>query len=213
MDFEQFIKKYNVHYTFITLRYQQKKTYKEIADQFHQTPSCVREKCHIFLHSLFLLYIKYLISVDVILNEWKISDFYQSAALSVAYLESTYKEYLNIFRHGAPSVIPENHITIPTFRKITKEELLILEQQILVAREQQKRTYSDIGKELDLSGEKVKCIYSMYYHKKILMAIDRIRPTVNFSISNYIFHNTYSSYKRWHIIASEYTELVKDLID
>lgn len=102
---------------------------------------------------------------------------------------------------------------IPPFRHLTEEDILALEKKIVKARNEQKRTFSAIGKEYDLSKEKTISIYNMHYHKKVLTAFKRIQPTVNFSISNYVFNYSSNYYKRWELILNQYAEFVQDLLD
>lgn len=213
MDFEQFIKKYEMHYEIASLMHQQGKKQKEIGDQFNLSATCINQKYKRFLHALYKYYIQYLKCMQVKINERDLYDFYRSLSLCVAFFEKTYNQYLDSLRCGIPPIIFEKHMNIPTFRNLTAEKILELEKYIIEAREKQRKSYFNIGKELELSKEKAKYIYDFYYHKKILKAYERIRPIVDFSVENYIFSRSYASYKRWELIVEKYAELVDDLID
>lgn len=102
---------------------------------------------------------------------------------------------------------------IPPFRKLTDKKILKLEKCILEAREQQKRTFYDIGKEYKLSKEKVRRIYDLYYHKKVIIAYKRIKKTGDSSIDKYVDNYFPPSKTNWEFIVSNYGKLVKDLID
>ena len=213
MVFEKLIEKHKIGYEIACLRYQKNKRYKEIARQFNLSDYNVREKHKKFLYDVLDFYIKSLKKMHIEIDKWELYDFYYSFFLTVAYLEKTYSAHLQFLRHGKPPIIPENHVEFPPFRTLTEENILEYEKYILEAIEQHKKKYSDIGQELDLSKEKVVHIYNNYYHKKIRIALDRIRPTVGSSIDEYIYGSSYRSYKRWQLIVNEYPKLVQDLID
>ncbi len=213
MTFGELMKKQELNYQISILRNKQGKTYKEISMQLKTGVERVRQRNNKFLHDSCLLYVKYLNTKQIEIDYWELFDFYQTLQYSVAYLEKEYKEHLDSFRDGKPPVVFQSHMDIPLFRKLTDKEILELEKCILEAREQQNRTFYDIGKEYDLTKEKVRRIYDLYYHKKINIAYDRIIQTGDSFIKKYAYNYYPIAKIKWEFISSKYKELVKDLID
>ena len=211
MTYTEFIKNHKTHYEIVKLK-QQGKTYKEIAYDTNLSAGRVIQKYYQFLYKLNKCYCCYLNSIKIEINLYDIMNFYENPALSAAYLEENYQAYLNTFRVGEP-VMFGYYKDFPDYRKLSDAQILTLEKQILEAKECQNKNFTVIGKELDLSKEKAKCIYDHYYRKKVLSAIDRIQPMVNFSYSGYVFHYSHTERKRWQLILSEYAELLQDLMD
>lgn len=213
VEFEKLIEKQRKNYSIVILKNQQEKTFKEIAKQLNVSVSCVKQRHNDFLYDLYNLYIEYLNSKQIELECREIYKFYKTICLSIAYLEKEYKGYLDLFRNGEPPIILQSYTDIPPFRKLTKEKNLELEKRILKAREQQKRTFSDIGKEYGLSKEKAKSIYDLYYYKKVVIAHKRIKEARNYPIKEFIYSHYVSPKSKWQFIVNEYKELVIDLID
>lgn len=213
MTFEELMKKQELNYQISFLRNKEGKTYKEISTQLKIGVERVRQRNNKFLHDLCHLYVKYLNSKQIDIDYWELYDFYQTLYLSIAYLEKEYKEHLDSFRHGKPPIVFQSHMDIPPFRKLTDKEILELEKCILEAREQQKRTFYDIGKEYELSKEKIRRIYDVYYHKKVNIAFERIMQTGDSFIEKYVYNYFPPAKTKWEFISSKYEELVKDLID
>lgn len=82
-----------------------------------------------------------------------------------------------------------------------------------MARNIHDENFSDIGKQLRLTQRKAQAIYCHYYHKKVMKAIRIIEPNVDFDFSKYIYDSSVSSYQQWQLIASEYPDMVQDLMD
>lgn len=215
IDFEQFILNHKTGYEIVKLRHQSGKTFKELACYYGLSIEQVQQKYHTFLRLLFKLYFKYLYTHNLNLKH-EISDiinFYESMALSVAYLEKTYKNDLALLSHNKAPIILGNYTDVPPYRKLTSQEITELEKKILDSREHQKMTFIAIGKQYALSKEKVRDIYTYYYHKKVLEAIKRIDPTVDFSFKTFIVDYSNSACKRWKYIENIYADLIPDLID
>lgn len=213
MEYENLIEKHKIGYKISYLKYREGLGYKEIAQKFNFSYYSARERHKKFLYDLLDFYIEGLKDMHIEVNKWELFDFYQSVFLIIAYLEKTYSTFLRFLRNNHPPIIPENYVYFPLYRKITEEKILEYEKYILEAVEQQKRKYADIGQELELSKEKTLNIYDNYYHKKVRTALDRIRPIVGDFIDEYIYNSSYSSYKRWKLIVSEYPELIEGLKD
>lgn len=213
MDFEKFLMTNKVSYEIVRLRNQQKKTYADISHQLKLSVSRINQKYRKFSFDLLNFYIHYLKSISIVVNKWEIYNFYECADLSVAYLELTYKEYLDLLRQNVPPIFLESCTNFLPYRELTEEDILELEQKILKAKMDKRRSFADMGSQLGLTRKKTKQIYDSYYHKKTLIAFERIRPTVNFSIEDYVYRYTNSTLKRWQLIVNEYAEFVQDLID
>lgn len=211
MEYEKLIEKHKIGYEITCLRYQKEMPYKEIARQLNLSSYNARDKQTKFLYDLLDFYICGLREYHIEIDIKELYDFYCSVFLSIAFLEKKYTAWLEILRHGKPPVIPNKYLEFPLYRKLTENNILEIEEYVREAREQQKKKFSEIGQELDLSKEKIKRIYEDYYHKKTRLALDRIKSIVGESVVVYDCKYPHNSYQRWKLIESEYLELVKDL--
>lgn len=166
-----------------------------------------------FLWNLYVCYFRYLTSIGLEVDAIGIRDFYESSSHAVAYLEKTYSEELNLFRGGRPPVFLENVKRLPPYRKLTDRQSMNLEKEIVRARECERRTFLDIGKEFDITWEKARCLYKHHYHRKVMAALDKIKERTGEDLSTYIFEYSPYPYKRWLLIVKDYPNFVQDLID
>lgn len=211
MEYEKLIEKHKIGYEIACLRYNERKCYKEIARQFELSNYSVRDKQIKFLYDLLNFYVCGLRDCHFEINIRNLYDFYCSVFLSIAFLEKKYGVCLEKLRHEKPPVILNNCLNLPLYRELLEDDIEKIEKYVQEAREQQKKKYSEIGQELDLSKEKIKRIYDEYYHKKTRLALDRIKSIVGESAVAYECKYSHNSYQRWKLIESKYSELVKDL--
>ncbi len=212
MTYEGFIEKYAKNMNIVQLRHQ-KNTYKEIGHVLNISPTRARQRYYDFCYKLYKCYRIYLEHLQMEINTHDILEFYKSITIAIAYLEKTYKEPLDLFRHGEPPIMFGYHKKFPNYRKITDIQLLNFEKKILEAKRNKHKRDIDIARELKLTKEKVKDISDLYYHKKVLKTFDIIQPTVNFCFSDYVYKYSDSPEKRWKLILEEYADLIQDLID
>lgn len=160
MEFQELLTRYASHYQITKLRVEQGKTFREIAELYQVSNTRVRQKYRRFLWALLRIYVKYLIenmeddSLERHLND--VLNFYDEPLYSIAYLESVYKDILDECRKGVPPVIT---VQFPAFREISPDMRRKLERQIVVARDVDKRKFSEIGREMGLTKEKTESLY------------------------------------------------------
>lgn len=212
MRYNEFIKNNKKNIEIVMLRHQGK-TFKEISNHFNLSASRIRERYQTFIYNLYLCYNHYLTSIEIEINIHNILHFYESVSISVAYLEKTFEEHLNSFRNGAPPIVFGYCKEFPSYRILTEQQICYLEKKIIEEKIQKNKKEADIAKELDLTKEKVSSIYNYYIHKKVIIAIERIQPSVDFSFKHFIYD--YSNYPttRWKLIVSKYGKFVQDLLD
>ena len=166
MGFKTFMAQYESHYQITTLRLKQEMTYREISELFHVSITRIRQKYRRFLWALLRFYCLYIVKITKD-NNFKnhmeeVLDFYHIPLYTIAYLETTYKEILDIFRDGFPLVAA---IRFPAFRKISPSMENRLMSQVVHARDTDKKDFRTIGQDLDLTREKVISLYDHYYSK------------------------------------------------
>lgn len=210
MTYEKFVEDNSLNYQILEMRLCQGKSFSEIANIFNRNISTVRQRYQTFSWSLYKCYLWYLKSIGFHIDALDIFDFYENISNAVAYLEKTYSEPLNIFRAGRPPLFLEGVKDFVPYRKLSERQLLNLEKKIVEARENQNRTFVDIGKNLKITSEKTRWIYDYYYHKKVLEAIRRIELNID---TNYIFAFSNNSRIRWNLITRDFPDLIQDLID
>lgn len=209
MTYEKFVEDNNLNYQILEMKLNQGKSYREIANSLNRSIATIGQRYRIFSWNLYTCYFRYLNSIGISVDASDIIDFYSATSKAIAYLEKTYSEPLNTFRGDKPPVFLENVKDLIPYRKLTEKQLLNLEKKVVVAREVQRRTFIDIGKELKITGEKARRIYDLYYHKKVLEAIGRIEPNTD---TNYIFDFSNNSRIRWELLARDYPNVVQGLI-
>lgn len=209
MTYNDFIKKnsesFQIHHML-----KQGKSYKEIASCLGRRVSLVRAKHKTFSYEMYQCYLKYLISIGIQIED--IYDFYRNADYANAYLEKSYSQELNMFRDNNPPLFLEPTNDLP-YRNLSKEQEKVIQIIIVEARNQQKKTYYNIAKELKLTTEKTKWMYEIYYHQKIMKALKRLPHTDDFSLWKSLHNHSTSTYTRWNLIVKEYPDIVQDLID
>lgn len=213
MDFEDFMKKHSYGYELFLLRYKDKKTYSEIASSINMGKQSTRDKVRFFSRDLYKLYYRYLKRIGIEIDNIDIDRFYMNDIYAIAYLEREYSLPLHTFRSNVPPLILPYVDKFPSYRKLSDRQLHNLEKKVVDARKNTNKTFKVIGKELRLTGEKAHDIYNHLLHKKIVLAIERIEPTVDFDFESFIYHYSNFKTKTWAYIVNNYFDLVQDLID
>lgn len=211
MDYLELIKKFEVDYEIVRLKHE-KNSYAEIANHLNINKKRIGQRYNKFVVKLFKSYFIYLRSIGIKINSSDIWEFFYSWEIATAYLEQTYEEPLRLYRYGAPPLMI-GFCNVPPYRQLTDKQIRNLEKKIVKARDTQKKTFTIIGNELNLTREKTKRLYELYYHCKVLRAIDKIEPTVDYSFTNFIFSYSYNSRNQWNYILENHTDMVQDLID
>lgn len=213
MTYEEFVEKNVLNYKILEMKFKQGKTHSEIAAALNKSTLAIGKYYRAFTWNLYICYFRYLKSIGLKVDAADIKDFYESSPHSVSYLEQIYSEELYAFRKGKPPVLLGIIKNSPSYRKLTDEQVLALEQRIVKARECERRTFLDIGKEFDITWEKARCLYKHHYHRKVMAALDKIKEHTGEDLSTYIFKYSPYPYKRWLLIVKDYPSFVQDLID
>lgn len=211
MTYKEIIEKNNVGFQ-VHQMLKQGKSYNEIASCLGRKVSLVREKYKTFSYEMYQCYLKYLLSIGISIKDKEIFDFYRSTDYFNAYLEKSYSKELNIFRDGNSPLFldPTNYLP---YRNLSKEQEKVIQKKILEARNQQKKTYYTIAKELKLTTEKTRWMYDIYYHRKIMTALTRLPHIDNYSLWKSLHNHSTSTYTRWNLIVKEFPDIVQDLVD
>lgn len=166
MDFKTFMNQYESHYQITNLRLKQEMTFREISELFHVSITRVRQKYRRFLWALLRFYCLYIVKTTNDSNfknhMEEVLDFYHIPLYTIAYLETTYKEILDICRDGFPPVVA---IHFPAFRELSPSMESKLMSQVVHARDTDKKDFRTIGQDLDLTREKAISLYDHYYFK------------------------------------------------
>lgn len=64
-----------------------------------------------------------------------------------------------------------------------------------------------------MTREKTRWMYNHYYHKKVMLALERIEAYMGKEVLYFILNYSNCSRKRWELIVKDYPDLVQDLID
>lgn len=211
MDYMEFMNRNKLDYEIVKLKHAGK-TFQEIGNQYKLCGAGIAHKYRKFLFRLFKCYHQFL-SSNGIMDAYEFLEFYVSIAITIAYMEHVHDDSLSVLRHGEPPLLAEFYTDIPPFRNLTEGQVKTFETRIVEEKDQQNKTYADIGKALNLTADKVKRMYQFYYHQKCLKAIEIIEPKVDFSFIDYIFDYSYYPQVRWQLIVKEYSDLVQDLVE
>lgn len=212
LTYDEFMEKYSLCYEILYLKHNQGKTYQEIANDLNRSKEQIGRKYRLFLFRLYKCYYLHLKSIGIVLDASDILGFYENTAYAAAYLEKTYNEPLNFFRHGKPPVLLGYVKNFPPYRELTNQKILNLEKKVLEAWERQNKTFADIGRDLKITSEKARSTYENHYFKKVRKAIELISPD-DLCFMEHIFNYSNYSHKRWELIVREYADFVQDLIE
>lgn len=205
MTYKEFIEKHKVSY-FIFKQHKIGKAYKELSQQFNLSVTRLTQRNRTFLYSVAKFYYQQLKQSKLEPpTPHELYDFYSKPELLVAYYEKTYKQELDILRHGESPLI-SNCIDLPKFRKLSEKEILQFEIIIVKAIKNQHKKYMDIAKELKISKEKAQWIYHKHMNKKVIKAIQIIKKTEP-NIENFVYSYSISPIKRWNLIVSKYPDI------
>lgn len=205
MTYKEFIEKHKVSYCIFRL-HKQGKAYKELSQQFNLSVTRLTQRNRTFLYSVAKFYYQQLKQSKLEpLSFCELYDYYANPELLVAYYEKTYKQELDVLRHGESPLLL-NSVDLPKFRKLSEKEILQLEIMIFKAIKNQHKKYRDIAKELKISKEKAQWIYHNYMNKKVIEAIQIIKKTEP-NIENFVYSYSISPIKRWNLIVSKYPDI------
>lgn len=213
MSYEKFVEANHMNYQILQMKFEQGKSYKEIARSLNRSIETIKHRYTMFCYSLYRCYYRYLKSIEIDIDANDIRNFYESITYAIAFLEKAYDEELSSFRGGKPPLFLKNIKSLPPYRKLTNRQLKNLEKKILEARENQGRTFVDIGKELKITKEKARWIYERYYHEKVIEVANKIEQETEEDIWEILYDHSYISHKRWELLEKKYPEFTQDLMN
>lgn len=147
-------------------------------------------------------------------REWyeTVFECYQDDTYAVAYLEKKYKAILTEYRTGEPGM-PQHFIeSIPPFKPEFGEKLL---KRLIEMRETEKKSYLEIGNELQITPFKARYEYELFYHKKVMGYIHILQSKTDNRIEKDFFLHHYhrrrlSTKNRYEILLRDHPELLKE---
>ena len=134
-------------------------------------------------------------------------DCYWDFRYVAAYFEKEYGDILTEYRAGEPGM-PEQFIATlpPLINELSAEDI----DRLIRLREDDKKTFPAIGKELLLSEARAKREYELFYHRKVLTAIDEIKEKTGDDVSGHYLELRCGSKKQFEMIRRDYPELFEN---
>ena len=156
----------------------QSKNYSEIAIQYKISPQFVRALyIRISLKKL-LYYIKHLSKAYGYQDQKLFRRLYESLfecyannRYVIAFFEKNFRKTLDEYRAGEPGMAREFILNLPPYVKKWNKNTIL---SIVEMREDQKKTYEQIGKQLNITKEKAQQLYEHYYHAKIIDYLNKL---------------------------------------
>lgn len=213
MRYDEFIEANKKNYEVLKMREGKGMLFREIAERLHISVGSARERYQRIKLKQISLYVDY---IEEVTGEpgWpekikKLLTFYYDLVQVAAYLESKYKEILDEFRAGEPSTT----VDFLPYREISREQQRCLENQIVKAKDTDKKTFNKIGEAFGLTVTKTKVLYQNYYHEKIMEAVKIIQPSVDIDLLAYLYSTASRASDRWKIMVRDYGNMIPELLD
>lgn len=173
------LKKNERAYRILLLRDQEGKSFTQIASEFHISTEQVRYFYHKHKRKQIELYINHISFVMGHENKhlikdiyYQVNDWYQDWAFSCGYLEHKYEDILWEYRQGEPGMPQEFIEKIPPFRSgLNNAEIA----NVIHMREVSHMTFIQIGKALNITTEKAKHTYNLFYQSLALILFEIYR--------------------------------------
>lgn len=130
---------------------------------------------------------------------------YKDWAYTCAYLETKYKNILDEYRDGEPSMPTLFIESMPPFKpKLNKKTV----DRVIEMREVEKASYTAIGEELHMTQAKARHTYDGFYHKQVLELIKVLQENVasrveKDAIWDYYFRRYTTSKKRYDALINK----------
>ena len=149
-------------YEIMILRDQYENTFSDIANEYEISIERVKQLYSRIKLKQINLYIKHIAAVtenksesEVRKDYYNAADFYKNRTCACAYLEKKYKDILNKYRCGEPGM-PEKFLeALPPYQENLSPEITDI---IIKMKEKERKTFIEIGKELQLTREKTRDI-------------------------------------------------------
>ena len=131
---------------------------------------------------------------------------YRDMACVSAYLEKKYRSVLAAYRGGEPGMPRKFIKNLPPFRpELTDDEI----KSLLHMREEEKLTFKEIGRRLDITQKSARNTYENYYYQKSMELIQILLERNNFGPESIkIMEHYLLGYKK---VKERYEALVRDI--
>lgn len=166
------LKKNEKAYQIVLMRDQQSKTYTQIAKELDISLDGVRQIYDRLKRKQIQLYINHIAfalgheNTDII-KSWyyEVNEWYQDWQYISGYFEKEYEEILREYRAGEPGMPEEFIEKIPPLQSGTSSELIAT---VVYMREMSNMGFARIGKNLNMTAEKARHTYEMFYNNLAL---------------------------------------------
>lgn len=108
---------------------------------------------------------------------------------------------------------PSTTVDFLPYREISRDQQRYLENQIVKAKDTDKKTFNKIGESFGLTATKTKVLYENYYHEKIMEAVKIIQPSVDIDLLAYLYSAASRASDRWKIMVGDYGNTIPELLD
>lgn len=196
-------------YEIMLLRDQYDNFYVDIAKEFEISTNRVIQLYHKTKIKQLRLYARHLAIVNghedtSAFKYMPLYDCYGDLKYVSAYLEKEYTEILKEYRAGEPGHSAEFLAELlPPILEVSDD----MTRQVVDLRENEKKTFIEIGRVMKMTKEQARNTYQRFYHKKWLAACDTVKETYNKDN----FRNYYNEYrmakKRLESLMQDYPEL------
>ena len=201
-------------YEIMLLRDRYDNTYADIAKEFEISPRRIIQLYHDTKIKQLRLYARHLATVHghddtSAFKYMPIYDCYRDFKYVSAYLEKEYTEILKEYRAGESGHSARFLAELPPLIEKVSDEMM---EQVKTLREDEKKTFIEIGHEMKMTKEKAIDTYDWFYHKKWLAARDKIKNTYFDGSDDHDnlrdYYNQYrTAKKRLESIMKDYPEL------
>ena len=206
------LKKDQKAYEIMILRDQYENTFSGIANEYEISTERVKQFYSRIKIKQAHLYINHIVSIlgrekekEIWQDYYDAADFYKNRTCACAYLEKKYKDILNKYRCGEPGM-PEKFLkALPPYQENLSPEITEI---IIKMKEKERKTFIEIGKELQLTREKTRALYESFYHKKNMVLIKILQDKVKTKkekndIWDFYFKNNWSSKKIYDMLTGK----------
>lgn len=129
---------------------------------------------------------------------------YSSRPLAIAYFEKRYKNILREYRAGEPGMSPKILNDLPPLKKKWNKQTISL---IVKLKEEEKKNYIQIGKQLKMTRFKAQSLYEDFYHKKCFIFFYYMDECQHENVFDRYWDNHWKYKRRFEMIRADYPDL------
>lgn len=132
---------------------------------------------------------------------------YQDISYACAYMEKKYKMILSEYRRGEPGMPAQFIKNMPPFKPQLSRETIA---RVIEMREVEGASFVKIGKEMQITREKARYTYEIFYHKKVVKIVEALQEKATSSeekraIWGHYLRGNQSSKTRYDMLIQEQT--------